>query len=277
MADQSRRAVVPKDDLDQAKNSAATVERAADVLLLFAQSSTQLGVTEIATKLGLSKAAVHRILGSLRNKGIVELDPATRRYALGPIVMSLGMSYMNQLNIRSVAAAELTALSRATDETATLSVRSGRSRVYVDQVTPNRDVLMSVQMGTPYPLHAGASSKAMLAFLPEPEIAELVRLPLERLTPLTITDPAALRRELSATRDRGWASSGGERQTWAASVAAPVLGASGYPVAAISICGPAERVSGRASEHAEILLAATSRVSARMGYLRHAAGERQAP
>jgi IclR family transcriptional regulator, acetate operon repressor len=277
VADQSRRAVVPNEDPDQAKNSAATVERAADVLLLFAQSSTQLGVTEIATKLELSKAAVHRILGSLRNKGIVELDPATRRYALGPIVMSLGVSYINQLNIRSMAAAELAALSRATNETATLSVRSGRKRVYVDQVTPNRDVLMSVQMGVPYPLHAGASSKAILAFLPEPEIAELLRLPLERLTPLTITDPATLRRELSAIRERGWASSGGERQTWAASEAAPVLGASGYPVAAISICGPAERVTSRASEHAELLLAATSRVSARMGYVRHADGERRAP
>jgi IclR family transcriptional regulator, acetate operon repressor len=262
-----RGALLARDDSEQARNSAATVERAADVLLLFAHSTTRLGVTEIATKLKLSKAAVHRILGSLRNKGIVELDPATRRYALGPIVMSLGVTYLNQLSIRSVAAPELAALSRATSETATLSVRTGHSRIYVDQVTPPRDVLMSVQFGIPYPLHAGASSKALLAFLPDQEIDDLLRRPLERLTPLTITDPAVLRSELSRVRDRGWASSGGERQSWAASVAAPVLDARDYPVAVMSVCGPSQRVRDHANEHAELLVAATARVSARMGHV----------
>lgn len=255
------------EDAEQAKNSAVTVERAVDVLLLFANSTGQLGVTEIAGRLDMSKAAVHRILGSLRNKGILELDSVTRRYALGPIVMSLGTSYLSQLSIRSVVAPELSALSRRTEETATLSVRTGRSRVYVDQVTPQREVLMTVQLGTPYPLHAGASSKALLAFLPEPEIDGLLRPPLERLTPLTITDPVRLRGELRDIRARGWASSGGERQSWAASVAAPVLDVHNYPVAVISICGPAQRILDRASEHAEFLLTATTRVSARMGHV----------
>jgi IclR family acetate operon transcriptional repressor len=247
-------------------NTAVTVERAADVLLLFASSTApRLGVTEIANTLGLSKAAVHRILSSLRNKGIVELDPVSRRYALGPVIMSLGLTYLDKLDVRKVAEPELAGLSRATNETATLSVRTGHSRVYVDQVTPDREVLMSVQIGIPHPLHAGGSSKAFLAFLPDEEIDRYLEEPLRKVTPATITDPRKLRRELVQIRERGWAQSLGERQTGAGSVAAPILDYRDYPLAVVSVCGPAERMATEVDMCAENLVAATNRMSVRMG------------
>lgn len=247
-------------------NSAVTVERAADVLLLFASSSSpRLGVTEIATTLGLSKAAVHRILSSLRNKGIVELDPTSRRYSLGPVIMSLGLTYLNKLDVRKVAGPELASLSRSTNETATLSVRTGHSRVYVDQVTPDREVLMSVQIGIPHPLHAGASSKAFLAFLPDEEVERYLKETLRKVTPSTVTDPRKLRRELAEIRERGWAQSMGERQSGAGSVAAPILDYRDYPLAVISVCGPAERIATEIEMCAEHLVAATARISVRMG------------
>ena len=247
-------------------NSAVTVERAADVLMLFASSpGPELGVTEIATTLGMSKAAVHRILSSLRNKGLVEVDPTSRRYSLGPVMISLGITYLNKLDVRSVAAPELTALSRATNETATLSVRTGWSRVYVDQVTPDREVLMSVQMGVPHPLHAGASSKAFLAFLPDDEVERYLEEPLRKVTPATIVDLRKLRRELRQIRERGFARSNGERQSGAGSVAAPILDYRDQPLAVVSVCGPAERMEGEVEMCVEHLLAATGRISARMG------------
>lgn len=248
-------------------SSAITVERAADVLLLYASAPTQfLGVTEIAQALGLSKTAVHRILGSLKNKGLVESDPVTHRYGLGPVIVSLGLAYLDRLDVRQIAAPELIELSRATYETATLSVRTGQSRVYVDQVTPDREVLMSVQIGVAHPLHAGASSKAFLAFLHPDEIDRYLGGTLARVTPLTVIDPTKLRAELAEIRDRGWACSMGERQSGAGSVAAPVMDYRGLPVAVISVCGPAERLAGEIEECAAALVATTTRLSVRMGH-----------
>lgn len=246
--------------------SATTVERAADVLLLFARlPGQQLGVTEIANELGLSKPAVHRILSSFRNKGVVELDPATRRYGLGPVIVSLALTYLDNLDVRTVARPELERLSAETDETATLSVRIGASRVYVDQVTPNREVLMSVQIGVAHPLHAGASSKAFLAFLPDAEAEECLAGPLAAVTPSTVTDPAMLRAELRGVRARGWAQSLGERQAGAGSVAAPILDHRGIPVAVVSVCGPADRMAGEVDVCAARLLEATGKIASKLG------------
>lgn len=245
----------------------ATVERAADVLLHFAQvGSGTLGVTEIAEDLGLSKAAVHRILSSLRSRGLVHLDEESHRYSLGPSTLSLGLTYRDRLDVARIAAPELAALSRETVETATLSIRTGDARVYVDQVTPPREVIMSVSLGVPFPLHAGGSSKAFLAFLPEEEIDAYLARPLEAVTPNTITAPRRLRRELAEIRARGFAQSFGERQLGAASVAAPIFDHRGRPAAVVSVCGPAERFAAERAACAERLLLATRRLSARMGH-----------
>ncbi len=247
-----------------AANAAATVERAADVLLLFAEAPHRaLGVTEIAATLGLSKTAVHRILASLRNKGLIELDPASRKYALGSVMIGLGISYLDGLDVRAMAAPELEVLSAGTNETATLSVRTGWSRMYVDQVTPDREVLMSVQLGVRHPLHAGASSKAMLAFMADEDVEAYLRGPLVSVTPATVVDPIRLRRELRRIRRQGFAQSTGERQIGAGSVAAPVLDHRGQVVAVVSVCGPAERMAGEIDRCVEQLLGATGRISDR--------------
>ncbi len=256
------------DDREQVGQTIATVERAADVLVHFSEvDQPTFGVTEIAEALGLSKAAVHRILASLRTRGLIELDELTRRYFLGVGAMKLGLAYLDRIDLRRIAHPELVALSERTAETATLSVRSGWTRFYVDQVTPRREVIMSVRLGTPHPLHAGGSSKALLAFLSAEEIdAYLAQPELVRLTPDTVTDRAALRREIGEIRRRGYAQSFAERQGGAASVAAPVLDHRGRPQGAISVCGPIERFRGEADASAEALLTVTRRLSARLGY-----------
>jgi DNA-binding IclR family transcriptional regulator len=239
-----------------------------DVLLLFAnRPGTDLGVTEIGGELGLSKAAVHRILAALRSRGVILLDDTTHRYSLGPVVLSLGRSYLEGLDIRKQAGLELTWLSAESKETATLSVRIGDVRMYVDQVLPDREVRMEITPGTRYPLHAGASSKAFLAFLGDAEIDRyLSRGPLAQLTERTVTDAGRLREELAAIRQRGYATSDGERQAGAAAAAAPVFDHDGQPIAVISVSGPRERFHSEFPECSRLLLEATMRVSARMGY-----------
>ncbi|MEO6019340.1 MAG: IclR family transcriptional regulator [Knoellia sp.] len=246
----------------------ATVERAADLLTYFVEADKpDLGVTEIAEGLGLSKAAVHRVLSSLRSSNLIELNDETHRYALGVGAMRLGLAYLKRIDIRRMAHPELVALSRQTGETATLSIRTGRSRAYVDQVTPLREVIMSVGLGESFPLHAGGSSKAFLAFLPPEEIEDYVSAhPLEALTATTLTDPAALRDELAKIRAQGWASSQGERKGGAASVAAPVFNHLGSPVAVVSVCGPEERFLSEFDECRDALLEVTVQLSERLGW-----------
>ena len=185
------------------------MERAIDVLLLFGVGGKrELGVTEISAELSLSKAAVHRILTSLRSRDLISLDPESRRYRLGPAALGLGRAYLDRIDVRSMAAGELSWLSQQSGETATLSIRTGDIRMYVDQVVPDREVRMEVAVGHPYPLHAGASSKAFLAYLePEDIDAYIARSGLAAMTDKTVTDERSLRKELAeisarATRSR---------------------------------------------------------------------------
>lgn len=245
----------------------AGVERALDVLSLFAAPDVHdLGVTEVAEGLGLSKAVVHRILASLRVKGYVELDEATRRYALGPTALTLGLSYLNRLDVSAVAREGLDEIVERTDETATQSVRTGWNRVYVAQATPPRDIRMVVQLGGSFPLHAGASSKAFLAHLPDELREAYLEHALERLTPQTITDARKLERDLTAVRTRGYAVSFGERQAGAGSVAAPVFDHAGAPVSVLSACGPVERFRDEVDRCADVVVDVTQRLSRKLGW-----------
>lgn len=245
----------------------ATVERAADILVLFTESdSSTLGVTEIAEKLGTSKAAVHRILASLRSRHLIHLDEESRRYSLGTTAMRLGAAYQERVDIRQIVGSDLRSLSRLTGETTTLSVRTGDARIYIDQVTPQREVIMTVSLGVRYPLHAGSSSKAFLAFLPEDEReAYLEREPLGSLTGETMVDTYELRRELDRIHAAGYATSFGERQAGAASTAAPILDHRGEPVAVISVCGPRERFLEEADTCSRALLEVSRKLSHRLG------------
>jgi DNA-binding IclR family transcriptional regulator len=242
------------------------IERAADVLALFAEAGPTLGVTEIAQRLGFSKTVVYRVLASFRAKGFVDFDESTRRYSMGPMVLTLGLAYLERIDVRTLAREAMRRLSEETNETATLSIQSGWTRVYIDQVTPPRDIKMVVPLGRPFPLHAGGSSKALLAFLTREEQDTYLEMPLAALTPLTVTDPDELRKQLATIRKRGYAVTMGERQAGAAAVAAPLFGLDGRPVAAMSICGPIERFRHEVDRAVELLLETTRSMSKQIGY-----------
>jgi DNA-binding IclR family transcriptional regulator len=249
------------------ERNVAAIERAADVLFLFARSEARtLGVTEIASTLGISKAVVHRILSSLRDRELVTLDEDTRRYSLGPAVLVLADAYRDGLDHRAAAVAAMRRLCDGTGETVTMSVLSGGRRVYVDQVTPPVEVKMTVQVGGSYPLHAGSSSKAFLAFMAPTERRSVLEGELPAVTGETITSAAALEEDLAAIRKRGYAVSMGEREAGAGSVAAPVFDHTGEPVMVLSVCGPIERFRPRVEELAHQLVSVTSELSRQFGH-----------
>ena len=246
--------------------SVAAIDRAVEVLFLFSRSSGTLGVTEISRELGVSKAVVHRILASLCERSLLIADPRSRRYGLGPAVMELAAAFRDQLDVRTLAIDEMRRLSAETDETATLSVRYGDRRVYVDQITPPREVKMTVPIGGSFPLHAGASSKAFLAWLTDAAVDRyLADNPLDALTDATVVSVDELRAELEGIRAQGFALSFGERQHDAGSVAAPILDHNGEPVAVISVCGPIYRFRSKIGPASAAVVEATRTLSAKLG------------
>ncbi|HVV09485.1 IclR family transcriptional regulator [Amycolatopsis sp.] len=241
--------------------------RVADVLLLFTDGPSTLGVSGIARELDLSKAVVHRILQSLATRGMVVLDRESRQYRLGPAATALGARAFRDSDLRSSALDLLHALRDETGETATLSALVPAGRIYLDQVEGTHEIKMTVELGRRFPLHAGSSGKSMLAHLPAETRRRILDGSLAALTADTVTDPEALDAALAEIRAVGFARSGGERQADAGSVAAPVFGMTGEVIGSISVCGPRYRITEEFVEKvAPRVVDTAERISRRMGY-----------
>jgi DNA-binding IclR family transcriptional regulator len=217
---------------------AATVQRLIAVLDAFLGSQTEFGVTELAGRLGLAKSVVHRLLTAMSEADYLAHNPSTRRYRLGPKAIRLGLVALGHLDVTQRARPCLMALAAETGETATLSVLDGTRRVYVDQVESTLPVRQSIQLGRQAPLYTGASGKAMLAFLPQDRVLDVVREAVRQgmqHADGSLLDELALLRDLDEVRRRGFAISLNERIVGAASAAAPILDHRGQVVASISL------------------------------------------
>lgn len=219
-----------------------SAERVSNVLLAFTSGEPVLGVAEIARRLGIPKSAVHRTLTALCRTGLVRQDPATAKYRLGMRAVDLGLAALDHGEIRTAALPVLREVTSRTGETTTMSLLAGRERFYAAQVESPQDVRMTVEVGLRCPLYAGASGRAILAFFSEAELDEYLRsVVLTALTERTITDAARLRDVLKQVRALGHAVSHGERDAWAAAVAAPFWDRDGRLAGSLSVCGPIAR------------------------------------
>ncbi len=126
---------------------------------------------------------------------------------------------------------------------------------------------MSVELGTLYPLHAGSSGRAILAFLSPADKERIETRPLERHTERTATDVATLHAKLAAVVERGYAVSHGERLPDAASVAAPIFDMDGHVIGSLSVCGPIRRFTEEVTTEFGLLVRESAlRVSSALGY-----------
>jgi DNA-binding IclR family transcriptional regulator len=254
---------------EETASATSSLNRALQLIYAVAESpSPGVGVSALARELSLPKAVVHRIVKVLSADGLLAFDLDTKRYTLGPGALTVGLAALRQLDVPAVARPYLERLVEQTGETATLSVRQGWSRLYIDQALSPQAVRMWVVLGKPYPLHAGASSKAILAVLNDQEIDEYLRHhDLEAATESTVTDRSALKDEIGTIREHGYAVSLGERQPGAGSVAAAIRHADGSVFGSISVCGPVARFDEELRRRYGWLVAATaSELSAAIGY-----------
>jgi DNA-binding IclR family transcriptional regulator len=201
-------------------------------------------VSEIADRLGLTRPTVHGLLQTLQAHGFVEQDRDSDKYQLGAGLLQLGNSYLdlNELRGRSLVHAER--LAARADAAVRVGVMHGASVVIVHHVFRPDSTLQILEVGAELPPHASALGKAMLAFMPDEAIADLLAEPLPRLTSRTLT-PSALREELSLIRERGYARERDEAILGESSIASPIFDHSGHAVGAIGVVGDTQRVMPR--------------------------------
>jgi IclR family acetate operon transcriptional repressor len=231
------------------------VDRALDVLEALARRPGPTGVSELAATTGLPFGTAHRLLRALVARGYARQD-ADRRYALGAALLRLGEAAHRTL--AAGARPHLASLVELSGETANLAVREGDRVVYLAQVPSPRTLRMFAEVGRAVHAHSTAVGKVLLAALPAEEVAGiLARQGLPRRTDTTITDEGALRSELDRVRAAGYALDDGEEETGVRCLAVPVSDG-GAVVAAVSVSGPADRLS---EQTLESLLPAVRRVA----------------
>jgi DNA-binding IclR family transcriptional regulator len=243
------------------------IERAVSILNAFSPEDPELGVTELADRLGLHKSTVHRFMVNLDAAGLVERNPRTGRYRLGLRIFELGGLVMQQMNLWDEALPFLEGLVRDTGETGHLAVLDGGEAIYIERVEARRALRVPSAIGRGYPAHATNLGKVLLADLPAERVEQIVaERGLAAYTPHTITGLEELEAELERIRALGYAVDNEEYDEGLRCIGAPVRDHSGHVVAALGIGGPVTRITpDRADELAELVMAAARGLSRRLG------------
>ena len=245
-----------------------SLARALAIVELLAEHPRDWGVTEIADRLKLPKNSVFRILTTLHSAGYLHRDPQRKVYGLTRKLLLLGYAAVDQSNLLEKSREVMRQLCTTTRETVLLGVMTGAQGVVLDQIPSPQAVKVMVEIGHRFPLHTAAPAKAMLAFLPEPELETIVaQIDFVRFTDQTITDADAFRVELARIRQRGYALDRGEEVDEVGCIAAPVLNHRGEPVASVWVTGPRSRLSdGRCEQLRDLVIDGARTISAGLGF-----------
>jgi DNA-binding IclR family transcriptional regulator len=250
----------------KAESASRAINRLCDILNSFTEHEHVLTLTEISRRIGLPKSTTHRFLEALVSQGLLYNENG-HGFRLGHQLIHWGILAQASIDLRNLALPVLRALMESTGETAILSMRFGSVGSWVDLVESRHPVRLALRIGENVPLHAGASSKVLWAFLPAAEIDRLLgQIELSGFEKNTITDPDAMRAELRAIRERGYATSFEETDRGAMGVAAPVYDHTGQLVAGIGIAAPINRLPpDQVPEIAPLILAAGQDLSQKLG------------
>jgi IclR family pca regulon transcriptional regulator len=240
-----------------------SLERGLAVIRAFSAGAAELTLSDVARVTGLTRAAARRFLLTLVDLGYVRTDG--KHFSLTARVLELGYAFLSSVTLPDVAQPHLERLSAEVRESSSVSVLEGTDIVYVARVAVSRIMTVTINVGTRFPAHATSMGHVLLAGLDADGLARyLEQADLDRLTPHTLTSPAALRTELAKVREYGWALVDQELEEGLRSVAAPIHDRHGAVVAAVNVSTHASRTT-RESVHEQMLpplLAAAKRIEA---------------
>ncbi len=218
-----------------------SVDRALSVLEILAAHG-EAGVTEVAAELGVHKSTAFRLVAALENRGFVEQLADRGKYRLGFGVVRLAGAAAAQLDIAQEGRRVCEALAADLEETVNIAILDSDRAVNISQARGPAALSTHNWVGQSTPLHATSSGKVLLAHAPDAVRKGVLSRDLPRYTAGTITDPEVLQQHLDLIVEQGWGATAEEYEVGLSAVAAPVRGADGDVVAALSVSGPSFRM-----------------------------------
>lgn len=250
-------------------NGPQSVRRALDVLMMIARSSSQLGVTELAGRLGVHPSTVSRLLDALEAYQLVVQDSATEQFELGPGCLQLGQVFLSRVEISEIAEPFMHTLTQETGLMTHLAVLRGGRVVHLKHIlpespVPSRPIMERYAVGEVY---NEALGKVLLAFQPDEVVAEIIEsIQFTRYTDTTITTKDRMHEEVAQIRKNGYAVDDGECVPYIRCVAVPIWNHSGKIEAALSLSGSAQNVRPEnVAVLAEQLRSVSETISVRIG------------
>src|SRR4051812_15631740 len=235
--------------------------------LLDCLADGELTAAELTVRLGEPRTSVYRLISSLSELELI--DPGSRRgtYRLGLKLLRLGGIVMASFDERRLARPIMEEIHEATGETVFLCIRRGLEAICIDRIDGKRVQSLALKLGGALPLHAGAASRALLAFETEMVLERYIEeRPLEALTPHTPTGAAELREMLREVRRSGISISDQDVTLGIAAVGAPIFGLDGQIRAALSTSGIREAILGEQSQAAQLTVEGAAEISRQLGY-----------
>ncbi len=241
----------------------AAVDRGADLLVRVLESEQPVALTELVEASGIPKSTASRLISALERRGLVEQDGERGRLRPGPAILRVAERGMVERNVVELARPTLDALAEASGETINLALPTPTGVEHVAQVDSRHFLGTGQWLGRTIDYHCTAVGKVFMAFGRH----AVPTGPLTRYTPATITDPKRLATELARVRRKEFATIIDELEPGLTAFAAPVRGAGGDVVAALSITGPSLRLTtARIRELEPVLTHEAGLLSARLGY-----------
>jgi len=218
------------------------LERAMNLLLCYEEDNSEFGVTELAEKLNLHKATVHRILKTLELEGLIQQNRLNGKYYLGWRLISLGTLALENFSLRSQAIDLMEDILEEYQETVDLAVLQEEAILYVEVLESPQPVKIAARPGRRLPAYCTATGKAFLAFSSEEIRTRLFPREFKSYTESTILDAETLNKDLDTSCMRGFAISKEEFEIGIHAVAAPVYNHNHDVEAVIAIAGPSYRM-----------------------------------
>lgn len=237
----------------------SSVATAIRLLKSFGLEERELGISELALRLGVSKSTVHRVASTLLSEGLLEQNPETDRYRLGVVLFELGSMVRRRMDLTAEAKRYLIALRDTVEENVRLTVLSHENVLYVYDFESPQAVRLRSQTGLSKPAATTAEGWLLLAGRPAAEVAAAAAAAGEELD--------TLEARIAEAGAQGWAYEDQVSEPGMRCLAAPIRSRDGRTVAVVSIAGPRERIRKRMlPQLTNRLMATVQEIAARVGW-----------
>ena len=219
-----------------------SLDRGLQVLTAFSERRASMRLPELAQAAEMSRSSVQRFAYTLEALGYLRKDGASKEFSLAPRSLEMGLRYLQTSVLVKAANPYLHSLNRACKETCSLAEPDGLDMVYVARFPAHKEMFVNMPVGMRIPMFCTASGRAILSRLEGNVALDVLRRSTRvPYTANTITDLARLKDLLSEARAIGFAWADSEYYSGDVNISAPILDASGAPIASVNISAAASR------------------------------------